>query len=127
MDEFKGGFEELMTWKEARNFRLLCSEFIKLFPPDEKYKLTDQLIRSSRGIEAQIAEGYGRYHFQETIQYCRQARGSLMESLNHLIIANDCNYISTAQLEEARTKYDSVLKLINGYISYLKNKKNETK
>ena len=80
MDEFKGGFEELMTRKEARNFRLLCADIIKLFQHDEKYNLTDQLLRSSRSIEAQIAEGYGRYHFQETIQYCRQARGLLMSN-----------------------------------------------
>jgi four helix bundle protein len=125
MDEFKGGFEELLVWKEARNFRLMCGVLIQQFPPEEKYRLTDQLIRCSRGIETQIAEGYGRYHYQENIQYCRQGRGSLMESLNHLIVANDCSFITGEQLAEARNKYETVLKLINGYISYLKNRKKE--
>ena len=38
-------------------------ELVKKFPPEEKYRLTDQLLRSSRSITAQIAEGHGRFHY----------------------------------------------------------------
>lgn len=96
---------------------------INFFPADERYRLSDQLIRASRSISANIAEGYGRYHFQENIQFCRQARGSLTECLDHLICACDEKYITDEQLQEQRTHYHHVIKLLNGYISYLKDRK----
>jgi four helix bundle protein len=121
--DFKGGFRGLEVWKEARSFRKSVSLLIKGFPDSEKYKLIDQLKRASRSVTANIAEGYGRYHYQENIQFCRQARGSLMECLDHLICAVDEEYITEGRLTEYETHYNKILKLINGYIAYLKNKK----
>ena len=116
-------FTDLNVWKEARSFQLLIFNLSKLFPPEEKYKLSDQIIRSSRSIAANIAEGHGRFHFQEQIQFCRQARGSLSEVLNHIYTAFDCNYISKEQVIEIEDKSEVLLKLVNGYIFYLKNQK----
>jgi len=121
------GFESLEVWKSCRHFRIECSKIAKSFPNEEKYRLTDQLIRSSRSTTANIAEGHGRYHYQENIQYCRQSRGSLDESLDHLITARDENYINEIQLEEMRVKYAQCLKLLNGYIAFLKKRKNDDK
>ena len=116
-------FTDLNVWKEARSFQLLIFNLSKSFPPEEKYKLSDQIIRSSRSIAANIAEGHGRFHFQEQIQFCRQARGSLSEVLNHIYTAFDCNYISKEQVIEIEVKSEVLLKLVNGYIFYLKNQK----
>ena len=116
-------FTDLNVWKEARSFQLFIFNLSKSFPPEEKYKLSDQIIRSSRSIAANIAEGHGRFHFQEQIQFCRQARGSLSEVLNHIYTAFDCNYISKEQVIEVENKADLLLKLVNGYIFYLKNQK----
>ena len=60
--------------------------------------MVDQLIRATRSITANIAEGHGRYHFQENIQFCRQARGSLTETLDHLICAQDENPDNTRNI-----------------------------
>ncbi len=73
----KSTFETLEVWKEARKLRIEFSRILKSFPKDEKYKLADQITRDSRSVTNNIAEGYGRFHFQDNIQYCRQARGSL--------------------------------------------------
>ena len=116
-------FTDLNVWKEARSFQLFIFNLSKSFPPEEKYKLSDQIIRSSRSIAANIAEGHGRFHLQEQIQFCRQARGSLSEVLNHIYTAFDCNYISKEQVIEVENKADLLLKLVNGYIFYLKNQK----
>ncbi len=116
-------FEELDVWKECRNLRIQVSSILKTFPQEEKYRITDQLIRASRSITANIAEGHGRYHFQENIQFCRQARGSLTETLDHMICALDENFISAEQLYEFRIQYNSCLRLLNGYIAYLKKMK----
>jgi len=116
-------FTDLNVWKEARSFQLFIFNLSKPFPREEKYKLSDQIIRSSRSIAANIAEGHGRFHFQEQIQFCRQARGSLSQVLNHIYTAFDCNYISKEQVIEVENKADLLLKLVNGYIFYLKNQK----
>jgi four helix bundle protein len=120
-------FEELEVWKECRNLRKQISIISKTFPSEEKYRIVDQLIRASRSVTANIAEGHGRYHFQENIQFCRQARGSLTETLDHMICAFDENYITVEQLNDFRNQYTSCLRLLNGYIAYLKKMKlNET-
>ncbi|MBX2932099.1 MAG: four helix bundle protein [Chitinophagaceae bacterium] len=95
----------------------------KSFPIEEKYNLTDQLIRSSRSITSNISEGHGRFHFKEQIRYCITSRGSLTETLNHLITVFDCSYITDKQLQDYREKYLHILKLINGYIAFLRKQK----
>jgi four helix bundle protein len=120
---FKGGFRELEVWKEARQFRISISELVKKFPDKEKYKLTDQLLRASRSISANVAEGYGRFHYKENIQFCRQARGSLMECLDHLTCALDETYITSETFVNYEKHHDKILKMLNGYILYLKNRK----
>lgn len=116
-------FEELEVWKECRILRIHVHSITKSFPPDEKYRLTDQITRSSRSVTANIAEGYGRYHFQESIQYCRQARGSLFETLEHLICACDCGFLDEITLATQKLHVEKCLKLLNGYILYLKKQK----
>jgi four helix bundle protein len=116
-------FEELEVWKECRNLRIQVSIVVKTFPVEEKYRMIDQLIRASRSITANIAEGHGRYHYQENIQFCRQARGSLSETLDHFICAFDEKYISTDQLNIFRNQYYLCLKILNGYIAYLQKMK----
>jgi four helix bundle protein len=120
-------FEDLEIWKECRKLRIEVSKLLITLPPEEKYRLVDQLIRSSRSVTANIAEGHGRYHYQENIQFCRQARGSLNEVFDHLITALDEEYINTSQLEAYREIFNQALKLLNGYILFLKNKKTETR
>lgn len=116
------GFEELDVWKECRRFRISISKIVKRFPLEEKYRLIDQIIRSSRSIKANIAEGDGRFHYQENTQFCRQSRGSLKETLDHLICAFDEKFISENQLIEFKSHYEVCLRLLNGYIAYLQKK-----
>jgi four helix bundle protein len=93
------------------------------FPKAEEYRLKSQLLESSRSVTANIAEGFGRYHYQENIQFCRQARGSLTESMDHLITAFDEKYFDSEQLKVLNTEYQDCLKELNLYIKYLKSAK----
>ena len=92
---------------------------VQAFTSQEKFRLCDQLIRSSRSINAQIAEGHGRRTYPDRLRFCVQARGSLSETLNHLIDALDCNYIDEQKLNQFRIQISEVEKLLNGYINYL--------
>lgn len=118
-------FEELEVWKKARELKKEIGELVKTFPFEEKYRLTDQLIRSSRSVNAQIAEGHGRRTWPDRLRFSVIARGSLSETLNHLIDALDEEYISEEQLIYYRNKISEVEKLLNGYIGYLEKRSKE--
>ena len=117
-------FEDLRVWQLARKIQNEIFELVKKFPTEEKYRLTDQMIRSSRSISDNIAEGYGRFHYQENIQYCRQGRGSAYELKNQIITAFDCKYIDESEYKYHKNQLIDSIQLLNGYIRYLKNAKN---
>ncbi len=117
-------FEELDVYKSCRAFRLEISILAKTLPATEQHKLASQMLRSSRAVTTAIAEGFGRFHHQENIVYCRQSRGSLMETLENLNIAFDEGFINTETLETFRNNQQDCLRLLNSYISYLKKAKN---
>ncbi len=90
------------------------------FPKEEKYRLGDQLIRASRSVGANIAEGHGRFTYKDQIHFCIQARGSASECLNHLIDAYDLHLISEQELKTHKEHVDEIERLINGYINFLR-------
>lgn len=116
-------FEELECWKEAVFLRKEIRTVTKRFPNEEKYRLTDQLVRASRSVTANIAEGFGRYHYQENIQSCRMSRGSLNEIVDHLIVANEEEYITSDELKALKDQTKKCTRILNGYINYLKKAK----
>jgi four helix bundle protein len=113
-------FTELEVWKKARQLKIDIEMLVKTFPIEEKFRLCDQLIRSSRSINANISEGHGRFTYKDQIHFCIQARGSLSETLNHLIDAYDCKYITVETLQQFKAKIEEIERLLNGYISYLR-------
>jgi four helix bundle protein len=116
-------FEDLDCWKKATELRRSISSLCNGFPKDEKYRITDQMIRCSRSVTNNIAEGYGRYHYQENIQFCRHSRGSLYELKDHLIICNDENIINDDTFSITNQKINECLALLNGYINFLVKQK----
>jgi four helix bundle protein len=113
-------FTELEVWKKARVFKKEIFDLVKSFPLEEKYRLADQSIRSSRSVNSDIAEGHGRFTYKDQLHFCIQARGSLSETYNHLIDAFDCNYLQLEQLKIFKAKIDEIERLLNGYISFLR-------
>ena len=112
-------FEELECWKKAASLRRKLSILVRRLPKEEKYRMADQIIRASRSVTSNIAEGYGRFHYQEYAQFCRQSRGPLFEVLDHLITAFDEEYIKEEELNEIRSEIENCLAVLNGFINYL--------
>ena len=100
-------FRDLEVWQKCRDIRNEIWELCKNLPKEESRRLSDQMIRSSRSSTACIAEGYGRFHYQENIQFCRQARGSLYELIDHVLVAEECKYmddtISEKMIDKIKT------------------------
>jgi four helix bundle protein len=120
-----GDFRDLEVWQLCKVIRTEIWNLCKTFPKDEKYRLSDQMIRSSRSSTDCIAEGYGRYHYQENIQFCRQSRGSLFELMNQMDTALECEYIDQNYFNDMVEKIKSAIRLLNGYIRYLKKRKED--
>jgi len=120
-------FEDLDVWKKARVMRNQISKLVKIFPKEEKYRLSDQMIRASRSVTANLAEGYGRFHYKENIQFRRQPRGSLFELIDHLTVALDEKYINTDEFIFLRAKCYALIKKLNSYIKYPKIQVEKTK
>jgi four helix bundle protein len=121
MESKNQSFTELEVGKKARILKNELNELAGKFPAEEKFRLTDQMIRSSRSITANISEGHGRFTYKDQLHFCIQARGSLSETHNHLIDALDCGYISEAQLNYYKNLADETGRLLNGYITFLRN------
>ncbi len=114
-------FEDLHCWQAARELRqFIAQEVVPLLPEAEKYRLTDQLVRASRSGTANIAEGYGRFHYKDNAKFCSNSRGSAWEILDHLITAQDEGLISEDLLNSGREKVYKMIRLVNGYMKYLK-------
>lgn len=124
-NEFSGGLETLKAWKVARAFRNTIFNLTNNFSEEEKYLLKYQLLKSSRSIGNSIARGYGCHRQEDMIKYCRIARGHLLETLDHLYTALDEKYISTQTFHLVEKEYEHLLKLLNGYIGYLKKQRDE--
>src|SRR5437762_11176502 len=68
-------FEDLERWKHCLALRLFVAKsVIPVLPKDERYRLSDQLLRAARSTTAKIAEGYGRFHYLDNAKFCSNAR-----------------------------------------------------
>lgn len=120
MERVFESFEELNAYKMAREVRQEIATLAKTFPKTEDYRLTDQIIRSSRSVTANISEGHGRHYPKENMKFCIMARGSLNETIDHLTVALDEKYIDQAKFDFLKEKILINIKVLNGYMSYLK-------
>ncbi len=81
--------------------------------------MRSNLRRASRSITRNIAEGFGRFHYKENIQFCRISRGSLFEIKEDLNICLDEGNIHRDRIHQGQELIGNAIKSINGYISYL--------
>lgn len=117
-------FEELQCWQACREVRIFITELVKSYPKEEQYSLVDNMKRAARSTTQNIAEGFGRFHYKENLQFCRISRGSLFELTDDLITSIDEGFISKEDYNLGRNKITHALALLNGYIKYLNSKGN---
>ncbi|NLW24117.1 MAG: four helix bundle protein [Clostridia bacterium] len=112
-------FEDLIVWQKAHKLVLQIYELTRNFPKNEEFGLVIQLRRSAASIPSNIAEGVGsnsKVNFKRMLYI---ARGSLLETRYHLILARVLNYINRSVYEDLKNKYDEVGKMLNSLIKSL--------
>ncbi len=118
------GLDNLIVWKKAVDLvQLVYREIIPNLPVEERYSLTQQLRRSSISISANIAEGYGRYYYQDHVRFCYIARGSLEETFSHIRVAITLGFISANNAGPVLDAISEIRKILNGYINFIKKSK----
>ena len=115
--------KDLKVYLKAREFAMEVFKISSIFPKEEKYSLTDQIIRSSRSVSANIREGYAKRRYQNVfIQHLVHAVGSSEESREWIEYAYDCKYIDKTTFEKFDKEYDSIsamlYTLINKWETY---------
>jgi len=118
------GLNRLQVYQEAMALaKYIYREVIPCIPSEEKWGLASQIRRSAASIPANIAEGYGRYYYQEGIRFCYLARGSLMELSSHIELACAQEYFPQGLENQFQNQMSTLLKIMNGHIKYLKESK----
>ena len=116
-------FTTLEAWKKCNEVKsYFYKKILPLLPIEEKYNLDNQIRRASISTTANIAEGYGRYHYREGLQFYRISRGSIYELKDHLISCNDLGYIGYELKNEGENLIESAKRTLNGYINFVKRK-----
>ena len=109
-------FKDLEVWRAARALRIEVYKLAESLPDIERFALASQLRRAAVSVTANLAEGYGRYGYQENAQHCRQARGSLYELRDHLITCLDQGYSAAAEVDRLDMMARREIQMVNGYL-----------
>ena len=108
-------FETLRIWQDSRSFSLQIYTLTKKFPREEVFSLTDQVRRATNSIVANIAEGSASSSKKDFAHYLDIAIKSLYETVAHLHIAQDQNYISKTELDFLYHEADTLSRKIRAF------------
>jgi four helix bundle protein len=116
----KRGFEDLECYQLALEVMAKIHAFSKTLPSDEKFDLYSQIRRASKNVTGNIAEGYGRYHYLDSLHYYSIGRGELNETLSRLIEARVLGYIEQSDFEVLYGLIRQTEQTLNGYMGYVR-------
>ena len=109
-------FKDLDVWQVAREFRNEMYKVAGKLPDVEKFALGTQIRRAAISVTANMAEGFGRFGYQENAQFCRQSRGSVFELRDHLTTCVDQGYVAEKEGERLEAIANRTVQLLNGYL-----------
>ena len=123
MEDGRFRLDDFELYKVAREFRKRVYRLLKQLPPEEKYALANQMRRAAVSVTNNIAEGHGRWHYQENIHFCRISRGSVDELIDDFNTCHDEGYGEQALVGDLKVEAYDLIRRINGYIAYLRKSK----
>jgi four helix bundle protein len=113
-------WRDLIVWQKAHAAALEVYRETKTFPPDERYRLTDQLCRAAASVPTNIAEGKGRSSLAEFRQFLVIARGSTEETRYLLLLAKDLGILSSTAHDNMEARYTEISKMTNALLRSLR-------
>lgn len=123
----QAGFERLRIWQEAHRLMLEAHRLAAKFPSHERFKLRDQIERSSASVPDNISEGYSSYYYNDKIKGMYTARKEAGETQNHVRSAQSKAYVGTPEADSfVQKKYEGLIRSINAYVKYLRSKRDRS-
>lgn len=121
MSNFKD-YKTLDVWIKSRELTNLTYSLTRSYPKEEIFGLVSQMRRCAVSIVSNIAEGIGRNYTNETIHFLEIAKGSIFELETQLIISLDQQFLKIEDFEKISLLIEDCKKLLNGFISYYRQK-----
>lgn len=118
MNEYK----DLNVWQKSKALVVRVYELSKTLPDTERYGLIDQMCRSAISIPSNIAEGCGRNHAKDTLQFLFVAKGSTFELETLISIACDLKYLTTDIHDSLMGDILDCKKMLSGLIGHYREK-----
>jgi four helix bundle protein len=115
-------FEEMPLWRAAHGLAVQVHEVTTSFPKHEVYGLTSQVRRAAVSVAANVAEGFGRYHYRDKLTFYYNSRGSAYETKSHLLYARDVGYLDSDLFEDLAKEVDGIVRDLNKVIATIRNK-----
>lgn len=115
-------YTELLVWQHSRQLVTTIYSLSKAFPKEEVCGLTNQMRRCAVSIPSNIAEGSGRQHTRDALQFFYVARGSLYELETQLFLSLDQQYLTADTFEQTLKSLIQCKKLLHGFINHYKQK-----
>ncbi|ALO15749.1 four helix bundle protein [Salinivirga cyanobacteriivorans] len=112
--------KDLDAWKKAIEFVTRIYNISTNFPSHELYGLSSQIRRAAVSIPSNIAEGALRKGNLEFTRFLYISLSSAAEVETQLIIAKNLKYISEIDFNDLQNELETISKLIQGLIRYLK-------
>jgi four helix bundle protein len=119
MEEGRFRLDDFELYRVAREFRRGIYRLISQLPKAERYCLDPQMRLAAISITNNIAEGHGRWRYQENLRFCRIARGSIDEILDDLNICTDEKYVDQSLIDDLRATAYNLIGRLNSYMGYL--------
>src|SRR5262245_37220881 len=113
-------FWDLEVWQEAPRLTLMVYRATAKYPREELFGLTRQTRDAVVSVEANIAEGYGRFSHRECHQFCNIAKGSLSKTQCHLLVARDLGYLAPDEWQPIHEQSCLVARQLQGFMRYLR-------
>ena len=114
-------FTDLKAWRKGHELVVSVYKITDKFPARETYSLTDQMRRAASSITSNIAEGFGRQTYKEKVQFFYQAKGSLTELKNQILIAKDVGYMKKEDFKVLVELANATDQLLQGLIKKTKS------
>ncbi len=111
--------KDLDVWKNSIELVILVYKITNEIPKSEIYSLTIQIRSCAVSIPSNIAEGAGRSHNKEFIQFLYISLASLSELETQIIISNNIEYLSENNFQVLNEKIISIKAQLTGLIKYL--------
>lgn len=118
-------FEKLEVWQEALALADYILGLIEELPPNKHFRLLDQMEGAATSVPQNIAEGKGRQHRKEFLQYLSIAQGSLYETVTLNEVFRRRKLFNEGECNEIRRRAVHIDRKLNGLMNSVRGKKRE--